>query len=343
MLDSILLLLYLLLGLFLLNNAFNYLLVLLFALLTSALSITYNLAYQSWLPDIIPEGMEQKGNAVGSILYPFVTMVVAPLSAWAYARFGVARLFFFVSGLLLLSIWIEAQISYAHSRGTRRGKQNLALIFLSYKTDLLEGLRYFRREKGLRNIGTYMGVTNGCSAGIAQMTQYYFQTRPLLSVVMLGALKTAQMLGRVIGGALQYRFEIRPAKRFAFTKIVYLLYDTIDTVLLFLPYPLMLGLKFLTGGLGTSSAIVRVTAYQNFLPGNMRARAHAIQSLLLAVGMVLSYLLSGLLAEYLSYRVAAVTLGLTQLLAMYLLIVKPGAVNRKIYEASRADKKGKAF
>lgn len=335
-LDILLLGLYLLLGVYLYFMSFNYMLMMAFTLITSTISIIYSLAYQAWLPDIIPVGFEQKGNAVGSTIYPFITMAMAPLSAWAYKSVGIANIFFFVAGLLAVSIVLEAQIKYRITLIEDEQTPSWRSAFSAYKEDLLEGIRYFRSVKGLRNIGFYMGITNGCSAGITQMTQYYFQTHPILNVIMLGTLTTAQMLGRVIGGVLQYRFEIPPKKRFAFTKLVYLLYDTIDTVLLFLPYSVMLGLKFFTGGLGTSSAIIRSTAYQNFLPRNMRARVASINSLLFSVGMAAFYLLSGLLAEYLSYRTVAVVLGTFQLIVMYLLIIRPGKDNRLIYEADRA-------
>lgn len=334
-LDCLLLIIYVGVGIFLLNRAFNYMVMLLFTLVTSTISIVYSLAYQAWLPDIIPEGLEQKGNAVGSTIYPFITMTMAPVSGWAYEQFGIAKIFFFTAGLLLVSILLESRISYVVSQDVESRPKSPAAALATYKEDLVEGIRYFRQEKGLRNIGTYMGITNGCSAGMTQMQQYFFQSHPTLTVVMLGTLKTAQMLGRVIGGAIQYRFEVPVKRRFAFTKIVYLLYDSIDTILLFLPYPVMLGLKFLTGGLGTSSAIIRSTAYQNYLPRNMRARVASINSVLFSVGMAVFYLLSGILAEFLPYRTVSVILGLFVLLSMYLLIVRPDEDNRKIYEADR--------
>lgn len=336
-LDSISFLLYIFLGYYMLYHDFHYGIVLSFTLLTSFLSIIYNLAYHAWIPDIIPRGHEQKGNAVSSTIYPFITMAMAPFSAWGYKNFGIAKIFFFVATLLLLSIFLEAKISVSANINSPSKKAINASTspFASYKKDLIEGIRYFQDVKGLRNIGVYMGITNGCSAGITQMTQYYFQTHVFLNIIMLGTLKTAQMLGRVVGGGLQYRYEIPPNKRFTFTKLVYFIYDGIDTFLLFLPYAAMLPLKFLTGGLGASSAIIRSTAYQNFLPREMRARVNSINSLLMACGMALSYLVSGILAEYLSFRKSAVILGLIQLLSLYFLIVKREKQNRPIYESDR--------
>ncbi len=56
----------------------------------------------------------------------------------------------------------------------------------------------------------------------------------------------------------------------------------------------------------------------------------------MSAGMVLSYLVSGIMAEYLTYRTVAFVFGIFQLLIMYLLIVKPANDNRLIYEADRS-------
>ncbi len=59
-------------------------------------------------------------------------------------------------------------------------------------------------EKGIRNIYTYMSITQGASSGVEVLTQAYYQTQPWLTVTMLGFLKSAEMLGRVLSGLLQY-------------------------------------------------------------------------------------------------------------------------------------------
>lgn len=64
-------------------------------------------------------------------------------------------------------------------------------------------------------------------------------------------------------------------KRYAFTKFVYTVYGLMDILLLYLPYPLMLCNRFLCGALGISSATIRETAVQSYLPENMRARINA--------------------------------------------------------------------
>ena len=55
-----------------------------------------------------------------------------------------------------------------------------------------------------------------------------------------------------------------------------------DILLLYLPYPLMLCNRFLCGALGISSATIRETAVQSYLPENMRARINAFFNMVFA-------------------------------------------------------------
>lgn len=120
-----------------------------------------------------------------------------------------------------------------------------------------------------------MSITSGVSDGNTVLIQAFYQTVPWLTVTMLGFLKSAEMIGRGLGGIFQYKKEIPVKKRYAFTKFVYTVYGLMDILLLYLPYPLMLCNRFLCGALGISSATIRETAVQSYLPENMRARINA--------------------------------------------------------------------
>ena len=154
-------------------------------------------------------------------------------------------------------------------------------------------------------------------------------------MTMLGFLKSAEMLGRVLSGFLQYVREVPVRKRYAFTKFVYLFYDTMDAALLWMPFPFMLLNRFLCGGLGCASATIRESAVQSYLPEEMRARINAFFNVISSVGGVVCYLLAGLLGQILPYRLAATILGLATLGSMFFLIVLPAKSNRPVYEAVR--------
>ena len=293
------------------------------------ISVFYRLAFSAWYPDLIPAGAEQKGYSVSSTIYPLVTILMAPVATFLYSHIPMGALFLVVSGLTVVSCLVENCI-----REVRKAAKE-AYTLRQYRADIREGFAYLKEEKGIRNIYTYMSITQGASSGVDVLTQAYYQTQPWLTVTMLGFLKSAEMLGRVLSGFLQYVREVPVRKRYAFTKFVYLFYDTMDAALLWMPFPFMLLNRFLCGGLGCASATIRESAVQSYLPEEMRARINAFFNVISSVGGVVCYLLAGLLGQILPYRLAATILGLATLGSMFFLIVLPAKSNRPVYEAVR--------
>ena len=114
-----------------------------------------------------------------------------------------------------------------------------------------------------------------------------------------------------------------------------LLQELMDILLLYLPYPLMLCNRFLCGALGISSATIRETAVQSYLPENMRARINAFFNMVFAIGSVAFQMAAGALGQIMSYRFAILLLATIELTAMFLLICLPAKENRPVYEAVR--------
>lgn len=328
-LDILLAALFVGMGLWIYFHSFVYLLYLFFTLVIGTISVFYRLAYSSWYPDLITVGFEQKGYAVSGTLYSLVVIIMSPVATFLYVKVTMATLFFIVAGFTVLSVLIESCIKETKVTVAEKYTKKQYLI------DIKDGFSYVKKEKGIRNIYTYMSITNGASSGVAVITQAYYQTQPWLTVTMLGFLKSAEMIGRVLSGFVQYAKEIPVKKRYPFTKFVYTVYDTMDSILLFLPFPLMLANRFLCGGLGTSSATIRETAVQSYLPPEMRARVNAIFNVTFAIGGIFFQLLAGILGQIMPYRIAALILGLTTLTSVYFFIVRPANQNRPIYEATR--------
>ncbi|MFR1753151.1 MAG: MFS transporter [Oscillospiraceae bacterium] len=328
-LDVLLATVYAAMGIWITGHAFSYGLYVGFTLVVGTISVFYRLAFDAWYPSLIPVGAEQRGYSVSATLYPLVTILMAPVATFLYSHVPMGTLFLVVSGLTVLSCLVEGCI-----REVRKAAEE-AYTFRQYRSDIREGFAFLKREKGIRNIYTYMSITQGASSGVEVLTQAYYQTQPWLTVTMLGFLKSAEMLGRVLSGLLQYIREVPVRKRYAFTKFVYTFYDTMDAALLWMPFPLMLVNRFLCGGLGCASATIRETAVQSYLPEDMRARINAFFNVISSVGGVGFYLLAGLLGQVLPYRLAATLLGLTTLVSMFLLIALPAKSNRPVYEAVR--------
>lgn len=312
------------------RHTFHFLLYLLFTLTVGTISVIYRLAYASWYPDLIPRGMEQKGYAVSSTLYPTVIIVMSPIAAFLYENLTIDRIFFLVTGITLCSVMTESLI--------REAKKAAASSYTlrQYCTDIREGFSFLKKEKGIRNIYANMSVMQGTSNGLSIITQVYFQTQPYLGATMLGFLISSEMAGRLLGGLLQYKKEVPVNKRYPFTKAVYLIYSLADMALLFLPYPAMLANRFFCGSLGICSATIRESAVQSYLPEQMRARVNAFFNVLFAVGGVAFQFLAGALGQLIPYRAVAVLLGGMGVGSVFLFIVLPAADNRPVYEAERS-------
>ncbi|MEG2896439.1 MAG: MFS transporter [Niameybacter sp.] len=331
-LDMLMASLYLAIGVWAGKYGFNYGVYILFVLMVGTISVFYRLSFSAWYPDLIPVGFEQKGFAVSGTIYPIITICMAPIATFLYEKVSISTLFYLVAGMTILSVIVELCIRETKSATSEK------YTFSMYVMDIKEGFVYLKKEHGIRNIYTYMSITSGASEGIAVMAQAYYQTQPWLSVTMLGFLKSAEMIGRVIGGMVQYKCEIPPNKRYKFTKMVYTVYDTMDAFLLFMPYPLMLLNRFLCGTLGSMSATIRSVAIQSYLPAHMRARIQALFGVIFAIGGILFQLVAGILGEMMPYRIVAFLLGVITFGSMILLIFIPKKDNAPIYGAERITK-----
>lgn len=328
-LDILMAIIYIGMGLWIINHEFKYYLYVFFVLSIGTISVFYKLSYNAWYPDLIPEGFEQKGYAVSGTIYPMVIIVMSPIAAFIYENMNMSMIFFLVCIITIISIIVESQIKEV------KIKSNEKYTFDQYKEDIGEGFRFIKNEKGIRNIYSYMSITSGASEGVGIVTQAYYQSNPYFTVTMLGFLKSSEMIGRLISGCFQYNKEIPAERRYLITKYVYAIYDLMDAFLLFMNFPLMIVNRFICGTLGTTSATIRETAVQSYLPSNIRARVNAFFSVIFAIGSIVFQFLAGIMGQVLSYKITALILGLFTFITMIIFIVIPKEVNSIVYKAVR--------
>ena len=109
-------------GFYLLRNDFTYVGYLFFSLLLSSLSAFDSLAYQSIFPKLIPEGAEERGYTISSMVYPVMQVVMAPAAAWLMEAVGVAAILIGQGALSLLAAAIESRISVREERRPRASR-----------------------------------------------------------------------------------------------------------------------------------------------------------------------------------------------------------------------------
>ena len=320
-------------GIWLLLFDFSYVGYLAISLLLSCLGAIDELAFTSIYPELIPEGAEQKGYAVSSMLYPVLKVIMTPLAAVLLDTIGVAWILIAQSGLSLAAAVTESCIRLDE---TER-KQHTPYTPRAWIEDIREAVQYLKKERGLRSIYGYMAVTNGVSSGFSPILVAFFRTFPGFTAAMYSAFSVVEFAGRTIGSAMQYRIKIPAKKKYGFTFFVYQFYEAMDMCLLWLPYPLMLINRGICGFLGSNSAILRSAAVQRYIPEKLRSRVNAFIGVLLTVGSSIFSLLMGFLGEILDYRWCVTIGGTVALLACWLLIWRRRSDVREVYEVGNGD------
>lgn len=316
-------------GLWLLFFYFSYVGYLAVSLLLACLGAVDELAFTSIYPELIPEGAEQKGYAVSSMLYPVLTVIMTPLAAVLLDTLGVAWILIAQSGLSLAAAITESFIHLDEAERQHRTPYSLQ----DWAGDIREAVQYLKEERGLRSIYEYMAVTNGVASGFSPILVAFFRTFPGFTAAMYSAFSVVEFAGRTIGSALQYRIKIPVRKKYGFVFFVYQVYESMDMCLLWLSYPLMLVNRGICGFLGSNSAILRSAAVQRYIPEKLRSRINAFDGVLITAGASVFSLLMGFLGEILDYHWCVTIGGAIAMLASWLLIWGRRKDVRRVYEA----------
>lgn len=315
-------------GLWLMFFKFSYTGYLAVSLVLACLGSIDQLAYTSIYPELLPEGAEQKGFAVSSMLYPVLSVIMMPLSAVLLDTLGVPLLLMAQGGLSIAAAITESFIKLDESEKKNREQYS----FKTWIDDIKEGLNYFKKERGMRSVYTYMAISNGVASGLYPILVAFFRSFPRMTATMYSFFSAVEFIGRTIGSAVQYRIKVPKKKKFGFILFVYQIYAVMDMILLWLPYPLMLINRGICGFLGNNSAIMREAAVQIYIPSKLRARVNALNNVLITFGSSVFSLLVGLLGEVLDYRICMTIGGAVTIVASTILIWGGRKDVRKIYE-----------
>lgn len=322
-------LLYAAMGVWLLFKPFTYGGYLVLSLLMSCLGSFDSLAYNSIFPNLIPKGMEEKGYAVSSTLYPVLNVLMMPVAAVLMDTIGVAWILIGQGALAVMAALIESRIDLKEQRRLEGSSYTLR----QWAEDLADGFRYLKNERGLLGIYGYTSVTNGVAQGYGPLLIAFFRTTPGFTSVMYAMFSVAEFLGRTLGGVFCYRMKLKPKQKFWFAFGVYQTYDLMDMCLLWMPYPLMLVNRYVCGFLGVNSATMRQAAVQKYIPDAYRARVNAFENtVILALGSLFS-LIVGAAAEWMDLRLCMTVCGGMVLAVCWLTIWRKRKQIQQIYES----------
>lgn len=318
-------------GLYLKHLSFSYPLFLMVSLILNCIGVVDELAYNAIFPNLIPPGLEQKGYAVSSMLYPILRVIMMPLAAVLMETLGVANILLIQGVLCMLAALTESRIRLDESAL----KQEEAYSIKKWLGDIREAFLYIRQQKGLQGLFGYMAVSNGIATGYTPLLVAFFRTMPGMTAAMYSMFSLAEFLGRSIGSAVQYKIHIPKEKRYDAVLFVYLFYEVMDMLLLWLSYPLMLLNRGMCGFLGANSAIMRSAAMQIYIPDRLRARVNAFSNMLITLVSSVMALAVGALGEVTDLRLCMTLCGGAVLLSAYVFIWRRRRHIRPIYEYQR--------
>ena len=286
-------------------------------LIIGTITSTYQVAYESFYPMLITEGNFSRAYSIAGTLET-LSAVMVPVSLFLYKRFGLAPLLV-CNGLCFLGAAIcETRISDVEKEKGLGSEERYS--FSAYWADAREGVRYLWAEKGLLCITLYF-IFNAFANGASNViTLPYFK----------GAFENGEwiymttwgfsVLGRGIGGLLQYKIKYPAAIKYAVAFLVYCVVNVLEGSYLFMPVNGMRAACFLIGILGVTSYTIRSAATQSYVPHDKKGRFNGAFLMLTTSGSLLGEALAGACTTFLPMRaVLAGFMGVT-LLAVFVII-----------------------
>lgn len=292
---------YMLLALLMFFREFNYSELLFFSLLIGSIDSVYQVAYDSFYPNVITPGNFRKAYSVSSMIFPLSAAMI-PVSAYVYEIWGITPLFIFNALSFLIAAIFETRIETEETHDISTGAE---FGISGFKRTFIEGVSYIKSEKGLIAITVYFCLSFFCGASDAVVLPY-FKSVPDLGVYKYCLVMGAFVVGRLCGGVVQYRLRYPADKKFQIAVAVYIILSVISGGYLYLPLAIMTVLSFISGALSVTSYNIRVAATQSYVPDDKRARFNGVFQMLCNTGQITGQLAAGALAEIVPPRVVIV-------------------------------------
>jgi len=298
---------------FVLNTGyFNYIFFLVMSFILGSIESSYIIAYESLYPVLVSEGNFRKAYSVSSMIMP-LSAIVLPFAAFLYERIGAGQILIFSATAFFVAACIETQIR-ADETHLRKKTEKYSLA--EFKTSFKEGLDYIKSEKGLMIITAYFFVAMFAWSNHVLLLPYFRDT-PNLGIMLYTVVMLSGVLGRFIGGAIQYKLDLPIGKKFMIAIFVYITSGIIDMSYLFTPIYVMAFLSFLVGLLTVTSYNIRISTTQSYIPDEKRARFNGAFHMIMNIGVILGQLIAGALGDVLPIRLVVVIFNGVSLIAVF--------------------------
>jgi len=294
---------------------FNYIFLLIMSFIMGTIDSTYIVAYESLYPVLVAEGNYRRAYSVSSMIMPLSTIVL-PFAAFLYERVGAGQILLYSAAAFFVAACVETQI---RADETHLRKKDEKYSFTEFKASFAEGLDYIKGEKGLLVITAYFFIAMFAWSNHSLLLPFFRDT-PHLGVMTYTFIMIAGVLGRFIGGLVQYKLDLPVHRKFQIAIFVYLVSAVIDMGYLFTPVYIMGFLAFTVGLLTVTSYNIRISTTQSYITDDKRARFNGTFHMIMNSGIIIGQLIAGALADYVPIRAVVVLFNGISLVAVYFIM-----------------------
>jgi len=280
---------------------FNYIFFLVMSLILGTVDSVYLVAYESLFPILVSEGNFRKAYSVSSMILPLSTFMM-PVATFLYDTVGIGYIFIFSAIAFFIAACFETQIRVDETHVRKDAER---YDFKEFKTGLIEGIKYIKSEKGLLVITVYFFIST-FSYSYNALILPYFRDTPSLGVMLFSLIMSCTVIGRLVGGAVQYRLDYPRDKKFTIALCVYISICVVESTFLFTPVYVMAIMCFSTGLLAVTSYNIRLSTTQSYIPDEKRARFNGAFQMIMNTGMIIGQLTSGALADAIPIRAVVI-------------------------------------
>lgn len=275
---------------------FDYAVFLVMSMVIGSIDSVYQVAYDSFYPNLISKGNFRRAYSISSLIYPLASAIMIPIAGFSYESIGIAPLFLFNAVTFLIAAIAETQIKATETHNAvNAAADRLKLTFSRFFSDFRSGLAYLRAEKGLLAITLYFFMNTLLYSVSSTLLQPYFYSNVANGIRLYALVMSANTVGRLAGGLVQYFVRLPKRYKFLIAICVYLSICLLDGTYLFTPFWAMLILNFVSGLLAVTSFNIRTAATQNYVSDDVRGRFNGVFTMLNMLGGILGQLIAGVI------------------------------------------------
>ena len=328
-LDFISAAIFIVLGIVLFNGYFNAIFFTVLSAMFGIINTTYQVAFMSVFPEVIPEGQFSKAYSLSSLIWPVSSAIMIPIAAFFIQNFdnGTAIIMIFNAITFVVAALFETTIKINEKLNDKPPLGN-QFIF-----DMKEALAYYKQEKGILAIGLLFTAFAFIYSTHDVLYLPFFESSPNFTIQDYSFIISANALGRITGGLVHYLFKYPVHRRYQIAVLIYFSVEIIGATQLYYPLPLMIISAFFVGLIAVTSFNIRMSATQSYIPNDKRARINSAQNLMHGLGSIIGLLVIGYLATYVTndYRLLVLGSAVVSLGAILLFPVRLKKEFIKIY------------